>query len=318
MSSSTRRAACAFAGISLGVGALAGWPSAQQPGRPALTVPDGFEIERVAGPPLVDRPIVADFDEDGRLYVAESSGSNEKVEQQLAEKPHRILRLEDVDGDGIFDRRTVFADRMMLPEGAMWFDGSLYVAAPPSIWKLTDTDGDGVADVREEWFQGKTLTGCANDLHGPYLGPDGWIYWTKGAFAEQTYERPGQPPLVTKAAHVFRRRPGDAAVESVHDRRHGQPGRRRVHPGRRAHSHRDLPRASAARQSRRPDSRRLRRRLRQAARRHRRPYADRRADAGAVAPRAAAPAGSRAYRVAGFGEPGSGTTSSPRSSTCRR
>ena len=68
----------------------------------------------------------------------------------------------------------------------MWFDGSLYVAAPPSIWKLTDTDGDGVADERVEWFQGKTLTGCANDLHGPYLGPDGWIYWCKGAFAEQT------------------------------------------------------------------------------------------------------------------------------------
>ncbi len=215
MSSSVRRAVWALAGVSLGVGALAGWPSAQQPGRPSLTVLDGFEVVRVAGPPLVERPIVADFDEDGRLYVAESSGSNAKVEQQLAERPHRILRLEDVDGDGVFDRRTVFADRMMLPEGTMWFDGSLYVAAPPSIWKLTDTDADGVADVREEWFQGKTLTGCANDLHGPYLGPDGWIYWTKGAFAEQTYERPGQPPLVTKAAHVFRRRPGDTVVEPV-------------------------------------------------------------------------------------------------------
>ena len=215
MTRSVRRVACVLAGIALGIGALADWPSAQAPGRPTLTVPDGFEVVRVAGPPLVDRPIVADFDEEGRLYVAESSGSNAKVEQQLAERPHRILRLEDADGDGVFDRRTVFADRMMLPEGTMWLDGSLYVSAPPSIWKLTDTDADGVADLREEWFQGKTLTGCANDLHGPYLGPDGWIYWTKGAFAEQTYERPGQPPFVTKAAHVFRRRPGDTAVEPV-------------------------------------------------------------------------------------------------------
>jgi putative membrane-bound dehydrogenase-like protein len=180
-----------------------------------LVVPDGFTVERVAGPPLVDRPIVADFDEQGRLYVADSSGSNDKVEKQLAEKPHRIVRLEDTDGDGVFDRSVVFADRMMFPEGAMWYAGSLYVAAPPSIWKLTDTDGDGVADRREEWFQGKTLTGCANDLHGPYLGPDGWIYWCKGAFAEQTYERAGKPPLVTKAAHIFRARPDGTGIEPV-------------------------------------------------------------------------------------------------------
>jgi putative membrane-bound dehydrogenase-like protein len=180
-----------------------------------LTVPPGFEVERVAGPPLVDRPIVADFDEDGRLYVADSSGSNDRVEKQLADKPHRIVRLEDTNGDGRFDTSVVFADRMMFPEGAMWFDGSLYVAAPPSIWKLTDTNGDGVADRREEWFEGKTLTNCANDLHGPYLGPDGWIYWTKGAFAQQTYERPGKSPFVTRASHIFRRRPEGGAIEPV-------------------------------------------------------------------------------------------------------
>jgi putative membrane-bound dehydrogenase-like protein len=178
-------------------------------------LPLGFTIERVAGPPLVDRPIVADFDDEGRLYVADSSGSNERVEKQLADRPHRIVRLEDKDGDGHFDTSVVFADRMMLPEGTMWLDGSLYVAAPPSIWKLTDTDGDGVADRREEWFKGETLTGCANDLHGPYLGPDGWIYWTKGAFAQQTHARASGSPLVTRAAHIFRRRPADETLEVV-------------------------------------------------------------------------------------------------------
>ncbi len=186
-----------------------------QPSGPSLSVPPGFVVERVAGPPLVNRPIVADFDDEGRLYVADSSGSNDKVDKQLEDRPHRIVRLEDSDGDGRFDKSVVFADRMMFPEGTMWLDGSLYVAAPPSIWKLTDTDGDGVADRREEWFQGKTLTGCANDLHGPYLGPDGWIYWTKGAFAEQTYERPGRAPLVTHASHILRRKPGDPAIDIV-------------------------------------------------------------------------------------------------------
>jgi putative membrane-bound dehydrogenase-like protein len=180
-----------------------------------FTLPPGFTIELAAGPPLVDRPITADFDEHGRLYVSDSSGSNERVEIQLKKKPHRIVRLEDSYHDGHFDRRTVFADKMMFPEGTLWYNGSLYVAAPPSIWKLTDTDGDGVADVRREWFQGKTLTGCANDLHGPYLGRDGWIYWGKGAFAQQTYERPGKKPLVTRAAHIIRCRPDGTGAEPV-------------------------------------------------------------------------------------------------------
>jgi putative membrane-bound dehydrogenase-like protein len=180
-----------------------------------FTLPAGFEIEVAAKAPLVERPIVADFDEQGRLYVADSSGSNDNVKEQLRQRPHRIVRLEDVDGDGAFDKRTVFADKMMFPEGVMWLAGSLYVAAPPSIWKLTDRDGDGVADLRQEWFQGKTLTGCANDLHGPYLGPDGWVYWCKGAFAEQTYPRAGRPPFVTRAAHIFRCRPDGSGIEPV-------------------------------------------------------------------------------------------------------
>jgi putative membrane-bound dehydrogenase-like protein len=184
-------------------------------GEHTFTLPGGLEIEIAAGPPLVDRPIAADFDDDGRLYVADSAGVNDKVEKQLETRPHRIVRLEDADQDGRYERAVVFADRMMFPEGVLWREGSLYVAAPPSIWKLTDVDGDGVADVREEWFQGKTLTGCANDLHGPYLGNDGWIYWAKGAFARQSYERPGREPFVTRAAHIFRSRPDGSGIEAV-------------------------------------------------------------------------------------------------------
>jgi putative membrane-bound dehydrogenase-like protein len=178
-------------------------------------LPDGFTIERAASVPLVDRPITAAFDDQGRLYVADSSGSNDNVQKQLAEKPHRVVRLEDTDGDGKFDKHVVFADKMMFPEGTMWFGDSLYVAAPPSIWKLTDTDGDGVADRRVEWFRGKTLTGCANDLHGPYPGPDGWIYWCKGAFARQTYDRPGKSTFSTRASHIFRCRPDGTGIEPV-------------------------------------------------------------------------------------------------------
>ena len=122
-----------------------------------ITVPDGFEVQRVAQPPLVDRPIAAAFDEMGRLYVSDSSGSNDKMDKQQKEKPHRIVRLEDTDGDGRYDKSVVFADKMMFPEGVMWYEGSLYVGAPPSIWKLTDTNGDGIADRRQEW---RTRSDC--------------------------------------------------------------------------------------------------------------------------------------------------------------
>jgi glucose/arabinose dehydrogenase len=159
-----KRPALTVAFLTLAVACI---PSAQPAARThqvelnghVFTLPSDFDIELAAGTPLVDRPIVADFDERGRLYVADSSGSNEPVAVQVKKKPHRILRLEDTDGDGMFDKRTVFADNMMFPEGCMWHAGSLYVAAPPNIWKLTDTDGDGVSDQRVEWFQGKTLTG---------------------------------------------------------------------------------------------------------------------------------------------------------------
>lgn len=179
-----------------------------------FTLPEGFDIELVAAPPLVDRPISADFDEEGRLYVSDSSGSNEKVEIQLQKKPHRIVRLEDTKGTGKFDKSTLFADQMMFPEGMLWHAGSIYVAAPPSIWKLTDTDGDGKADQREEWFKGKTLGHCANDLHGPYLGPDGWIYWAKGAWAKQEYTVHGKP-WSTRASHIYRCRPDGSGFEPV-------------------------------------------------------------------------------------------------------
>src|SRR6476646_4503101 len=71
-----------------------------------FTVPAGFTIERAAGQPLVNWPIIADFDEQGRLYVAEAGGAITKEEVQQQKKAHRIVRLVDSDGDGRFDKST--------------------------------------------------------------------------------------------------------------------------------------------------------------------------------------------------------------------
>ena len=113
-----------------------------------------------------------------------------------------LLFLKDTDGDGHFDASTEFATGLMIPQGTLWYRGSLYVSAAPAIWKLTDTDGDGVAEKREKWFDGGSLTGCANDLHGPYLGRDGWLYWCKGGSGTQTHAIPGNPQWTSRASHI--------------------------------------------------------------------------------------------------------------------
>lgn len=180
-----------------------------------FTIPQGCVLTRVAGPEMVTWPIVASWDPDGNLMVAESVWNKESVQQQLVSRPHRIVRLIDSDGDGVLDRRVVVAEGLSFPEGVLCVGRDMWVAAPPEIWKLTDTDGDGIYESREVWFDGKTLTHCANDLHGPWLGPDGWIYWSKSAFAEQTHEVLSGAEWKSSASHLYRRHPQGGPIDPI-------------------------------------------------------------------------------------------------------
>ena len=76
-----------------------------------FTIQDGYEIVQVAAPSLVKRPMHMCFDNEGVLYVTDSSGNTDKAPVQLKDPQHRVLRLVDRDGDGIFDESTVFADK---------------------------------------------------------------------------------------------------------------------------------------------------------------------------------------------------------------
>ncbi|HEX7899749.1 MAG TPA: HEAT repeat domain-containing protein [Planctomycetota bacterium] len=145
-----------------------------------VTVAEGWTWERAAGPPLVERPIMASYDDRGRLYVSDSAGVNLKGAELLKDPPHRIRRLEDVDGDGVFDTSVVFADKLVFPQGLLWHAGAVYCVSPPSLWKLEDVDGDGVCDRRTELLTGFANTGVADDAHGCCLGPDGRLYFLPG------------------------------------------------------------------------------------------------------------------------------------------
>ena len=115
-----------------------------------LRVPPGFTVELVAAPPLVEHPVMANFDPRGRLFVADTAGRNLKSDELLKELPNLVRVLEPADAQGRFHKSRVFADRMSFPMGALWHRNALYVASPPSIWKLDDPQNRGVADRRTE------------------------------------------------------------------------------------------------------------------------------------------------------------------------
>jgi putative heme-binding domain-containing protein len=177
-------------------------------------VPPGFVVEQVAAPPLVRYPLFGAFDDRGRLFVAEGTGTNLPGEELAKKKLGRILLLEDTDGDGRFDTSKVFADNLVFPQGVLWHEGALYAASHPSFWRFQDTTGEGKADRRQELLTGFKFNGNGCDIHGPFLGPDGLLYWTDGRHGYKVKTRDGQK-LEGLASRIWRCRTDGAEVERL-------------------------------------------------------------------------------------------------------
>lgn len=177
-------------------------------------VQEGYRAEIAAAAPLVKHPMMACFDDRGRLFVAESAGTNRRA-AELIEEPLDLIRLlEDTDGDGQFDQSSVFADRLTFPQGVLWLDGSVYTCAPPYVWKLTDTDNDGVADEREVLVESFGFNGNAASIHGPFLGPDGRLYWCDGRHGHEFFDESGTIVSKGKAARIFSCNPDGSDVRT--------------------------------------------------------------------------------------------------------
>jgi putative heme-binding domain-containing protein len=180
-------------------------------GLSSIQVPEGFSVELAAGPDVVNYPMLAAFDEKGRLFVTESSGLDVSG-GEMAEDPRcRIRMLEDTNEDGVFDKATVFADHLSLPMGALWYHGSLYAASPPDFFRFDDPDGDGVSDHRETILSGWNVLNTAS-LHGPFLAPDGWLYLTHGRHGYMIQTKEG-PVVEGEAARLWRCRPDGTQLE---------------------------------------------------------------------------------------------------------
>ena len=186
----------------------------QPAGADGLRVPEGYTIERVAGPELVSYPMFASFDNQGRLFVIESSGKTTSTEDVIANPTFHIRLLEDKDGDGIFDKSVVYADHIPYPMGGYFYRGSLYVAAPPNLMRYTDADGDGIAEKREVVLSGWVLHHNAATLSGPFMGPDGWMYLADARRGFNIKTKEGDS-LTGKGARIWRCRPDGTGLESV-------------------------------------------------------------------------------------------------------
>lgn len=123
-------------------------------------VQPGFQVELAATEPRLASPVAIDFDEDGRLYVAEYVEYNQE-KGQLQQGRGRIRLLEDPQGIGLYDKSTVFLDNVESPTAVCCYDGGVYIGSVPDILYAKDTDGDGTADLRRTVF-----TGFARDRGG--------------------------------------------------------------------------------------------------------------------------------------------------------
>lgn len=177
-------------------------------------LPPEFVIEKIAGSPLIKHPLHVSLDDQGNCYVTEMAGINRNGKELEKDPPNGIKLLKDTDGDGIYDQAVTFADKMTFPGGVLWHQGAVYSTSFPYLWKLVDKDGDGQADEREPLAGKFGSVGNGADLHGPQLGPDGWLYFCDGRNGHEVTLADGRK-IQGKASGLYRCKPDGSGLERV-------------------------------------------------------------------------------------------------------
>src|SRR6185295_18704572 len=132
----------------------------------------GFHLDQVAAEPLVNSPVAVAFDERGRMFVCEMKDYSEQATEHLGQ----IRMLEDTDGDGHFDKASVYVDKLSWPTAVICYDGGIFVGAPPDIYYCKDTNGDGKADVKKVAFTGFARSNVQGLLNSFQWGLDNRIH----------------------------------------------------------------------------------------------------------------------------------------------
>ena len=132
-----------------------------------------------------------------------------------------LMRIKDTDGDGKFDKATVFADQLAWPTSVCCYKGGVFVAAAPDIWYFKDTDGDLRADARRKVFTGFGTQNQQGMLNNLVFGLDHKVYGATSVNggtvrpAGATRERVPRAPAVRVDGKDFRFDPVTLRFETV-------------------------------------------------------------------------------------------------------
>ena len=162
----------------------------------SFRVPEGFHVQVFAAEPDVQNPIGLAWDGRGRLWVAENYTYAERSAKFDLSHRDRVLIFEDRDGDGEFDRRTVFTDDVQMLTSIEHGAGGAWLLCPPQLLFVPDRNGDDVPDgAPEVVLDGFTVPAenYHNFANGLRWGPDGWLYGRCGASAPGELGPPGTP-----------------------------------------------------------------------------------------------------------------------------
>ena len=143
-----------------------------------FNLPSGLRVELVAAEPMVEHPVFVTFDADGRMWVAEMPSYMPNVIGWGEDKPTgRVSVLEDTDGDGRMDRKTVFLDKLVLPRAIGFVKDGVLIGAPPNLLLCRDVDGDLKSDEQRVIDPHYAVVGNPeNFANGLLYGLDNWIY----------------------------------------------------------------------------------------------------------------------------------------------